>query len=255
VSILPKFLHLNSPLGCGKHALSGPVLCLPSNRATLFLLPPVTVALPLPASRHARRRHPQIARGRRGRRVPCGPRRGGAAPPQAPPEPGARLVAPPRGRGAPPPRLRGGGEAAGPVQARARGQLLLPVQTPATPECSAGKCRRRGTPATASRCAHSWNPALACGDLGIAVVLVWLFTCFRNSTGPLVRRIELRDAPGSGWGEASRGLEECGSIWIFFLRNFIEHLRATLCILQSVAAMCIHVKRCSTACFYLFILF
>jgi len=107
---------------------------------------------------------------------------------------------------------------------------------------------------------HSWNPAPACGDLGIAVELVWLFACFRNSTAPLVRRIELRDATGVGGGggglggEASRGLEECSSMWIFCLRNFVEHLRAALCILQSVAALCIHGKRCSIACFYLFIL-
>jgi hypothetical protein len=173
-------IHLDRSSCCPKS--NGP------NRGTPFLLPPVTVALPLPASRsrHARRRHPQIARGRRGRRVPCGLRSGGAAPPQAPLEPGALLVSSPRGRGAPTPRLRGGGEAAGPVQARPRGQLLLPVQTPAPQECSVGKCRRRGTPATASRCAYSWNPAPACEDLSIAILPVWFLLVFRNFTGSLV---------------------------------------------------------------------
>jgi hypothetical protein len=173
-------IHLDRSSCCPKS--NGP------NRGTPFLLPPVTVALPLPASRsrHARRRHPQIARGRRGRRVPCGLRSGGAAPPQAPLEPGALLVSSPRGRGTPTPRLRGGGEAAGPVQARPRGQLLLPVQTPAPQECSVGKCRRRGTPATASRCAYSWNPAPACEDLSIAILPVWFLLVFRNFTGSLV---------------------------------------------------------------------
>lgn len=73
-------------------------------------------------------------------------------------------------RAPPAPSLRGGGEAAGPVQARGRGQLLLRLQAPAPPGCWTGWLRppRQRGPADVSRCGH---PAPVSFDLGIALPL------------------------------------------------------------------------------------